>query len=56
MAKDKSKTNVQARAQEKALAAQCKICGNRTEIAVRVPPSGRRYTVRLCCERAGIAA
>jgi hypothetical protein len=48
-----SKTNVQARAELKALANTCKICGNRTEIVMRVPSVGKRHMARLCCEKAG---
>jgi hypothetical protein len=56
MAKDKtSKTNVAARAEQKALASTCKICGNKTEMVLRVPSVGKRYMSRLCCEKAGKA-
>ncbi|MBI3911485.1 MAG: hypothetical protein HY320_11205 [Armatimonadetes bacterium] len=56
MAKEKtSKTNVQARAQEKAQAALCRFCGHKAEVVLRVPPDGRKHMVRLCCERAGVA-
>ncbi len=53
MAKDKtSKTNVAARAEQKALANTCKICGNKVEIVMRVPSVGKRHMARLCCEKA----
>lgn len=57
MAKDKgtSKTNVAARAEQKALASTCKVCGNKTEIVMRVPSVGKRQYARLCCEKAGKA-
>ncbi len=50
-----SKTNVAARAEAKALASTCKICGNKTEIVMRVPSVGKRRIARLCCEKAGKA-
>lgn len=55
MAKDKSasKTNVAARAEQKALASTCKVCGNKTEIVKRVPSIGKPFIARLCCEKAG---
>jgi hypothetical protein len=55
MAKDRgtSKTNVQARAELKALAQTCKVCGNKTEMVMRLPSVGKRYMARLCCEKAG---
>jgi hypothetical protein len=54
MAKDKgtSKTNVAARAEQKAMASTCKICGNKTEMVLRVPSVGKRTMARLCCEKA----
>jgi len=58
MAKDKggtSKTNVAARAEQKALASTCKVCGNKSELVMRVPSVGKRYMARLCCEKAGKA-
>ncbi len=56
MAKDRSsKTNVAARAEQKAIASTCKICGNRTEMVMRIPSVGKRYMARLCCEKAGKA-
>ncbi len=57
MAKDKgtSKTNVAARAEQKALASTCKICGGKVEIVMRVPSVGKRHMARLCCEKAGKA-
>lgn len=57
MAKDKgtSKTNVAARAEQKAIASTCKVCGNKTEIVMRVPGVGKRHFARLCCEKAGKA-
>jgi len=58
MAKDKSassKTNVAARAEQKALAQTCKTCGNKVSIVMRVPSVGKRYIARLCCENAGKA-
>jgi hypothetical protein len=57
MAKDKSgsKTNVAARAELKALATSCRICGNKTEMVMRVPSVGKRFMARLCCEKAGKA-
>ena len=57
MAKDRgtSKTNVAARAEQKALANTCKVCGNKTEIVMRVPSVGKRHIARLCCEKAGKA-
>jgi len=55
-AKGMSKTNVTARAANKADAAPCKICGNKVEVVLRVPrEGGRKYMARVCCERAGIA-
>jgi hypothetical protein len=55
MAKDRgtSKTNVAARAEQKALASKCKVCGNKIEIVMRVPSVGKRFMARLCCEKAG---
>jgi hypothetical protein len=53
MAKSTSKTNVAARAEQKALASTCKNCGNKTEIVMRVPSVGKRHIARLCCEKAG---
>jgi hypothetical protein len=53
MAKEKSKTNVAARAAEKAQVALCSNCGNKVEVVLRVPSVGRKYMARLCCERAG---
>jgi len=55
MAKDKStsKTNVAARAEQKAMANTCKVCGNKAEIVMRVPSVGKRFMARLCCEKAG---
>jgi hypothetical protein len=53
MAKDKSKTNVAARAAEKAQVALCRYCGSKVEVVMRVPSVGRKYMARLCCERAG---
>lgn len=55
MAKDRgtSKTNVAARAEQKALASTCKFCGNKVEIVMRVPSVGKRHMARLCCEKAG---
>lgn len=57
MAKDKStsKTNVAARAEQKAMATTCKICGNKSELVMRVPSVGKRHMARLCCEKAGKA-
>jgi hypothetical protein len=57
MAKDKgtSKTNVAARAEQKAMASTCKVCGNKTEMVMRVPSVGKRTMARLCCEKAGKA-
>ena len=57
MAKDKgtSKTNVAARAEQKAIASTCKVCGNKTEIVLRVPSVGKKFVARLCCEKAGKA-
>ena len=57
MAKEKaSKTNVAARAEQKALANTCKVCGNKVEIVMRIPAQGKRYMARVCCERATVAA
>ena len=57
MASDKkSKTNVAARAEQKALASTCKVCGNKTEITLRIPSVGKRHIARLCCEKAGKAS
>jgi hypothetical protein len=55
MAKDKttSKTNVAARAEQKAMASTCRNCGNKVEIVMRVPSVGKRHMARLCCEKAG---
>ena len=57
MAKDRnlSKTNVAARQEQKALASTCKVCGNKTEIVMRVPSVGKRYMARLCCEKSAKA-
>jgi|GEM_PF-809244 hypothetical protein len=53
MAKDKtSKTNVAARAEQKAMASTCKVCGNKVEMVMRVPSVGKRHIARLCCEKA----
>jgi hypothetical protein len=48
-----SKTNVAARAEQKALASTCKVCGGKVEIVLRVPSVGKRHIARLCCEKAG---
>ena len=40
-----------ARQEQKALASTCKVCGNKTEIVMRVPSVGKRYMARLCCEK-----
>jgi hypothetical protein len=53
MAKDKSKTNVTARAQDKAAGSICRHCGQKVEVVLRLP--GRRMA-RLCCERAAARA
>lgn len=53
MAKDKSKTNVAARADAKAQVALCRNCGNKVEVVMRVPTVGKKHMARLCCERAG---
>ena len=50
-----SRTNVAARAEQKALAQTCKICGNKSELVLRVPSVGKRRMARLCCEKAGKA-
>lgn len=55
MAKSTSKTNVQARAEQKLIASTCKVCGNKTEMVLRIPSVGKRYMARLCCEKAGKA-
>jgi len=56
MAKDKtSKTNVAARAEQKAAASTCKNCGGKSELVLRVPSVGKRFMARLCCEKAGKA-
>jgi len=51
--KDRSKTNVSARAEAKAQASVCKLCGQKIEVVMRLP--GRRMA-RLCCERAASRA
>ena len=53
MAKEKSKTNVAARAAEKAQVSLCRYCGGKVEVVMRVPSVGRKYMARVCCERAG---
>lgn len=53
MAKRDSKTNVSARAADKAAAQTCRHCGQKTDVVMRLP--GRRM-VRLCCERAAAKA
>lgn len=53
MAKDKSKTNVAARAAAKAEVSLCRYCGNKVEVVMRVPSVGKKHMARLCCERAG---
>lgn len=53
--KETSKTNVAARAEQKALASTCRVCGNKSELVMRVPSVGKRYMARLCCEKAGKA-
>ena len=57
MAKDRnvSKTNVAARAEQKALATTCKFCGNKTEMVLRIPSVGKRHIARLCCEKSAKA-
>jgi hypothetical protein len=50
-----SRTNVAARAEQKALAQTCRTCGNKVEIVMRVPSVGKRFIARLCCEKAGKA-
>ena len=52
MAKEKSKTNVAARAAEKSAISLCRTCGNKVEVVMRVPSLGKKYMARLCCERA----
>jgi hypothetical protein len=52
VAKDKSKTNVAARAEAKSAVALCRSCGNKVDVIMRVPSEGRKYMARLCCERA----
>jgi hypothetical protein len=57
MAKEKaSKTNVTARMKDKAAQAQCKLCGNKVEMVMRIPAQGKRFMARVCCERATAAA
>lgn len=51
--KERSKTNVSARAEAKAQASQCRLCGGKIEVVMRLP--GRRMA-RLCCERAASKA
>jgi hypothetical protein len=53
MAKDKSKTNVTARAHMKGEGAICRYCGQKVDVVMRLP--GRRMA-RLCCERAAARA
>ena len=53
MAKEKSKTNVMARAQDKAAASICRYCGQKVDVVMRLP--GRKMA-RLCCERAAARA
>ena len=49
MAKKDSKTNVTARAADKAASQVCRYCGQKVDVVLRLP--GRRMA-RLCCERA----
>lgn len=53
MAKRDSKTNVMARAGDKAVSQICRFCGQKVEVVMRLP--GRRMA-RLCCERAAAKA
>jgi hypothetical protein len=53
MAKRESKTNVSARAADKAAQQVCRFCGGKIEVVMRLP--GRRMA-RLCCERAASKA
>jgi hypothetical protein len=49
---DKSKTNVTARAQNKAAVALCRFCGQKVEVVMRLP--GKRMA-RVCCEKIAAA-
>jgi len=44
-----SKTNVSARAEEKAQAAICPDCGQKVRVALVVNEQGKRRMTRLCC-------
>ncbi len=48
--KEKSKTNVAARAETKNLARLCRLCGNKVEVIMSVSPTGKKMMRRLCCE------
>jgi hypothetical protein len=57
MAGKVSKTNVAARAEQRAAANKtCRHCGQELEVALVVSGRGKTRMVRLCCERAGVAA
>ncbi|HZO88073.1 MAG TPA: hypothetical protein VFB38_07000 [Chthonomonadaceae bacterium] len=54
--KDTSKTNVTARAAQKAQEANCRFCGRKPEVVRLLTPQGRAKMFRKCCATAGIAA
>jgi len=47
--KGKSKTNVSARADNKARVSLCKFCGNKVEVVMAISPTGKKRMKRLCC-------
>ena len=54
--KGTSKTNVTARAEAKAQAISCRICGSKPDVVRRLTPNGKAEMFRKCCAAAGIAA
>ena len=55
MAGKMSKTNVAARAEQRAAANKtCRYCGQDLQVALMVAGRGKTRMVRLCCEKAGV--
>jgi hypothetical protein len=47
--KGKSKTDVAARAESKAKANICSLCGNKVDVVMAVSASGKKKMRRVCC-------
>lgn len=45
----KSKTNVAARQEAKAVGNKCRYCGNKIEVVMTLTASGRKQMIRKCC-------